>query len=124
MNIKEFAGINAQFETPNGEKMSHEELYTKVVNAIGLSGCAVYIPATPEELRAALRVDPHLNNIPLKRWDDQYGSIRRALAYKQITQVSLSQAVCVLKQAARMLVERDYPEDFTKTEPEYEAVVG
>lgn len=124
MNIKEFAGINAQFETPNGEKMSHEELYTKVVNAVGLSSCAVYIPATPEELRAALRVDPLLNTIPLKRWDDQYSSIRRVLALQNITRVSMSQANCVLEQAARMLVERDYPQDFTKTEPEYEAVTG
>lgn len=95
MNVKQFAG-----------DVSHEEMYTKVVNAIGLEYCFSMVPATAEEVTEALKTDEHLNNIPLEKWDRQYPSIRSALARIGITTTSLSTGVCTLKQCARMYVQR------------------
>ncbi|MCC2248909.1 hypothetical protein JUJ52_02920 [Virgibacillus sp. AGTR] len=109
MNIKEFAGVNALNEKSNGEKMSHEELFTKVVNGIGLEVCENYMPVPIEELRNALEKDPHLNNIKLKKWDNMHGVFRHTFSRINVNRLTMSDINCTLKQAARMLVERDYP---------------
>lgn len=110
MNIKEFAGVNAVHEKPNGDKMSHEELYAKVVNGIGLEVCAHYMPASIMVLRDALEKDPHLNNIKLEKWDRMHPAFGSAFRRIRVNAFSLSDTVCTLKQAARMLVARDYPD--------------
>jgi hypothetical protein len=110
MNIKEFAGINAVHEKPNGDKMSHEELYTKVVNGIGLEVCERYMPASIEVMRDALEKDPHLNTIKLEKWDRLHPAFRYTFRRIGVNVFSLSETVCTLKQAARMLVARDYPD--------------
>lgn len=117
MNIKEFAGVNALLAKPNGEKMSHEELYTKVVNGIGLEICERYMPASIKELRDALEEDPHLNTIPLQRWDNMHITFRHVFRRINVNRLSMSDMNCTLKQAARMLVARDYPE-IGEREPE------
>lgn len=114
MNIKEFAGVNSVHEKPNGDKMSHEEIFTKVVNGIGLDVCKHYMPASIEVLRDALEKDPHLNNIKLEKWDRMHEQFRHVFRRIKVNQLSLSDTVCTLKQAARMLVERDYPETPTR----------
>lgn len=110
MNIKEFAGVNAIYEKPNGEKMSHKELYERVVNGIGLEVCARYMPTSIEEIRIALKVDPHLNNIELERWTRMEHPFRFCYRRIRVNVLSTSDIVCTLKQAARMLVKRDFPE--------------
>lgn len=110
MNVKEFAGVNSIYEKPNGEKMSHDELYTKVVNGIGLALCEIHMPASIEDIRDALAEDPHLNNIKLEKWDRMHPSFRSAFRCIGVNVLSLSDTVCTLKQAARMLVARDYPD--------------
>jgi hypothetical protein len=121
MDIRDFAGVNNLFEKPNGEKMSHQELYTKVVNGIGLEVCEKYIPVSIEKLRDALQVDPHLNSIALKKWDNAANrAFRHTFRLIKVDTISLSEAVCTLKQAARMLVERDYPEYTEYTEMQKE----
>lgn len=110
MNIKEFAGVNSVHEKPNGDKMSHEELYTKVVNGIGLEVCEIHMPASIEVLRDALEKDPHLNNIKLEKWDRMHPAFGSAFRRIRVNSFSLSDTVCTLKQAARMLVARDYPD--------------
>lgn len=122
MNIKEFAGVNSLLEKPNGEKMSHEELYTKVVNGIGLEICEGYMPVPIEELRDALREDPHLNTIPLRKWDNMHIAFRHVFRRIKVNRLSMSDMNCTLKQAARMLVARDYPE-VCETEQENERVL-
>lgn len=112
MNIKEFAGVNAILEKPNGEKMSHKELFTSVVNGIGLEVCEAYMPASIEEIRAALEEDPHLNTIKLEKWDRMAPIFRHNFRRIGVSTSSLSDVVCTLKQAARMLVERDFPDAF------------
>lgn len=90
--------------------MSHEEVFSKVVNGIGLDVCAMYMPASIETLRDALVKDPHLNNIKIKEWDRMHDLFRHAFRQIGVNRLSLSDTVCTLKQAARMLVVRDYPE--------------
>lgn len=110
MNLKEYAGVNSIYEKPNGEKLTHEEVYTKIVNAIGLNTCAGYMPISIEKLKTALEKDEHLNTIQLKKWDDMQPIFRYELGRIGINTHSLSDTVCTLKQAARMLVAREYPE--------------
>ncbi|MGX1195776.1 hypothetical protein [Metabacillus sp. SLBN-84] len=119
MNIKEYAGLNSVNERSNGEKMSHEELFTKIVNGIGLDTCARYMPASISTLRKALETDPHLNNIKLEKWDRMHPSFRHTFRRIGVRSLSLSDTVCTLKQAARMLVERDN----VKTETERKEAV-
>ena len=107
MNIKEFVGVNSIYEKPNGEKMSHGEVYTKVVNAIGLDACAQFMPASVEKLRDALQEDQYLNTIPLRKWDDMHFAFRSVFARINV-RPTMSEMNCTLKQAARMLVAREY----------------
>lgn len=103
MNIKQFNGINSFGENPiTGYKMPHDEIYSNVANAIGLESLEAYIPATKEEIQKALEADPHLNNIPLGKWDMMHVPMRQEFKKIGITTLSLSDTVCTLKQAARL----------------------
>ena len=47
-NIKEYVGIDSQFKREDGTRMAHVEIYTKIVNDIGLEECIPYIPVSRE----------------------------------------------------------------------------
>jgi hypothetical protein len=106
-SINEFCGVNAFNEKPNGEKMSHEEKYTMVVNAIGLERCIQYLPATKEEIQKALKEDEYLNNIPLHKWEGMHPLFKWEFIRIGITILSLSATVSTLKRAARMYAETE-----------------
>ena len=101
-NIKEYVGIDSQFKREDGTRMVHVEIYTKIVNDIGLEECIPYIPVSREEVRDALAKDSSLNDIPLEKWDKMHPSFIRKIRALGIKSVSLSDTVCTLKQAARM----------------------
>ena len=122
MNIKQYAGVNALNEKKNGEKMPHEELFTKVVNGIGLDFCKPYMPVTTDELRDALKKDPHLNNIKLKKWEDMHAQFSHAFHYIGVNRLSMSDMTCTLKQAARMLVAEEYPEAYAEMQQKAQLV--
>lgn len=99
INIK-----NANIDTITGEVVSHKEIYTRAINACGgLDAVIPYIPFTLAEIKKALEHhDEHLNTLRLATWD--FGSERvRGLCYRKagITYMSVSQGVCLLKEAAR-----------------------
>ena len=105
INIK-----NANIDAITGETVSHSEIYTRAINACGgLDAVISYIPFSLEHIQKALADnDEHLNTLPLKTWD--FGSERvRDLCYRKagITYMSLSQGVCLLKEAARQWAERE-----------------
>lgn len=110
MNIKAFAGVNDVCEKPNGEKLPHEELFTQVVNGIGLDTCERYMPVTTEKLRDALEKDLHLSTIKLKEWEAIHFLFQPMFDRIGVSQLSKSDMTCTLKQAARMLVARNYPD--------------
>jgi hypothetical protein len=86
-------------------KVSHHEYYSQfatdavqmlVKNQIGLN-------------RLLASNDPHLNNIPLSKWDAMHGIIisysGAMIAKANGGGVSLSDTVCTAKAAARILIE-------------------
>lgn len=105
MNINGYLKIDSLNRNENGEEMSHEEKYTKIVNAIGYETCKRYLPATKEEIVKALETDEHLNSIPIEKWDRQHIIFKGQFVRIGITHISLSNTVCVLKQCARMYAE-------------------
>lgn len=104
MNIKEFNGLNSLNKKEDGTEMSHEEIYSNVVNAIGLHVIERYLPVSKEEIKKALEKDEHLNNIPLEMWDQRHNAFKSHFVRIGINRISLSDTVCTLKQGARMLV--------------------
>jgi hypothetical protein len=81
--------------------------YGEIVNTVG-GPRAFACPFTDEQVREALAAgDEHLNTLPLKRWDSFAGILppgtSRALKERG-DYLTLSVAVCLLKEAARMRV--------------------
>ena len=102
MNVRTFVGVNSIYMKENGEKMSHEEVFTKIVETIGLENCIAYIPATKEEIQKALEKDSYLNNIPLKKWEDNHPLFINLFLSIGINTISLSDTVSTLKRSAKM----------------------
>ena len=64
-----------------------------------------------EKLVKAFETDEHFNNIPLHKWDGLYPMLRAMVGDTNLKMVgdfwSLSAAVCIAKEAARQVVERE-----------------
>ncbi len=106
-----------------GLEISHEEKYTRIVNALGYEKVKRCIPFTLKEIKKALPKDEHLNNLPIKKWDNAsgiyipYGQTSSSAiqfietpfskVYRDagVTSYSQSDGVCILKQCARMWAE-------------------
>lgn len=108
--------------------VDHQTFYCAVADAIGRKAIEriVLSIASREEIARALETDPHLNNIPLPKWDHRDSAVRDLVAHnvKPIMAVSwsarstlkpgtycwsLSETVCVLKAAARRMVTEKEP---------------
>lgn len=111
-SIKQYIGLNSFYKKPDGSEMTHKEIYTKLVNDIGLNNIIPYIPATKSEIEQSLQTDPYLNTIPIEKWTNQHDAfIQRGLFRSLgITHSSLSETVSLLKEAARIWVEQDTPQ--------------
>ena len=79
-----------------------------------------FIPFPVETICEKLKSDPHLNNTDMSKWDAASGFVCRGAGCKLIgggiwalyskygiNAASKSDGVCVLKEAARRLVERE-----------------
>lgn len=107
MNVYEFAGCNNAQVRPDGTKMHYREVFTKVVNAIGLERLIPYIPATLEQIQQAVYDDQYLNNIKGVKLDDwRPDAVAQLMVSVGITSIAKAQIVCTLKQAARMWAEQ------------------
>jgi hypothetical protein len=103
VTVKSFCGVDSFYRRPDGTVLSHEEVFSTVVNAIGLDVCKKYVPATKQEVETALENgDYHLNSIPLIKWDARHSHLASELLRIGINTFSRSDTVCILKQAARM----------------------
>ncbi len=101
----------ADIDRTTGEKIAHEEIYTRAINLLGgLDAVIPYIPFKLEAIQDALEHhDKHLNTLPLTTWD--YASKRvKGLCYRKagINYMSQAEGVCLLKEAARQWAERGY----------------
>ena len=105
INIK-----NADIDRITGERISHKEIYTRAINICGgLDAVIPYIPFSLEAIKEALEHhDEHLNTLPLKTWDFASERVKGLCHCKaQVNYMSVSQGVCLLKEAARQWAERD-----------------
>lgn len=122
MTLHEAIGVkNADIDVTTGVKLTHSEIYGRAIDLLGgLDTVAQFIPFTIEVLRGKYRQDKYFNNTPIKVWDTAAGFASRGascelvgggiwyLYHKHgIDCASCSDGVCVLKEAARRLVERE-----------------
>lgn len=126
MTIHEAIGVHIDVDIETGQKLSHSEIYGRAIEYLGgLAEVAAYIPFPLEVIKEKYAEDPNLNNLPLREWDWAAGfDTRTTYAHRQIqecrfvgtgiwalygrnkiTSASCSDGVCILKEAARRLVE-------------------
>jgi hypothetical protein len=121
MNLKEFARVdffNRDLDT--GKEISWHDYMGRVIEKLGLENIKPYIPYSLSYLKEKVEEDKHLNNTNIHRWDAAAGystspfranidylgtGIASLFVRNGITCFSLSDGVCVLKEAARRLCE-------------------
>lgn len=104
MNIKKYLGLNSLNKKENGEKVTHKEKYTQIVNDIGIETCKQYLPTDLKTIKKAYKEDKNLNNIDLEKWVMKHDTFKHEFYNIGINSISLSDTVCTLKQAATMLI--------------------
>ena len=101
---------SCNIDIATGKSISHKEIYTRAINACGgLDAIIPFIPFSLESIKQALaNGDEYLNTLPLTTWDSVAHNIRGLCYYKaKINCMSLSQGVCLLKEAARQWALRE-----------------
>jgi len=87
------------------QKVDHETYYSQFVTH--QTRAAVIRAFGRNRLAQALAEDKHLNNVPLRGWDKLARTLpfnRAALSKANTDGVSLSDVVCIAKEAARQAV--------------------
>ena len=85
------------------KECSHSEYYAQFVNEATKSNVLRYI-ANKKTLIAAILEDKNLNNIPLQRWDSCPCYLDRSLFVQAGDFITKAGSVCVLKEAARQII--------------------
>ena len=124
MNLKQFANVDSyNKDISTGQDVPWEDYMHRVINKLGLRNIKPYIPYDLSYLKEKLKTDVHLNNTSLSAWDGatgfrsyvtktgvqqyaqcRYSGVGSLFVQNGITSFSVSDGVCVLKEAARMLV--------------------
>lgn len=122
MNCYEAVGVKCcNIDVATGERLSHEAVYGRIIEVLGgLDAVWKYVPYSLEKIRKAIVKDPHLNNLPMTNWDRASGFYCRGgnckfigggiwELYRKagINSASNATGVCILKEAARRMVERE-----------------
>lgn len=102
---------------------SHEDYYNMIIDRLGYEAVCACVPFEREIIAEKLRKDVHLNNTPMKKWDEAGGfriienrrlgtedvypinSQLRSLLYKNgVNCYSPAEGVCILKNCAKRMV--------------------
>ena len=124
MTIKEFAGIKkCDIDAKTGERLTHQEMYRRIINKLGYSDVKKCIPFTLSEIEDMYERDEYMN-FKMSKWDAASGvacGSRGAsvvytplvFVYKNngITSFSQSEGVCILKECAIMWLEEESKKD-------------
>lgn len=79
----------------------HKAKWEAISQALGIDNLAQLVPAGPKKVKEALaNNDPHLNTIPLAKWDAQNFNVQRLAQAVGYGSWSLSDTVCALKHVA------------------------
>lgn len=81
-------------------ELTHAEYYAWVAKQLGEVGLLRIMPFEPSRIRTAHKSNPHMNNLPLAKWDACDPYVRRLAARAGFPAWSLSDTVCVLKALA------------------------
>ena len=107
MTLNQFANVDSYLrDLDNGNKLEWREYMLRIINKLGIENIKPYIPRSLDYIREKLKSDEHLNNIPIKEWDRAADCIHFLLQRNKITYYSISERVCILKEAARILCEK------------------
>lgn len=121
MTFDEAIGVKQGRDIKTGEELSYSEKYGRAIEVLGgLDAVARYIPFSLEILREKIKDDAWLNNTSIKEWNSASGficppgdckfvggGIVPLYTKHGITSFSNADGVCLLKEAARRLVERE-----------------
>ena len=122
MTIHEAIGVKCcDIDAKTGERLSHSDIYGRAIEFLGgLDEVARFIPFPMETIRKRLKNDPNLNNTAMGPWDVASGFVCKGgdcrfigggiwELYRKhgINAASNSEGVCILKEAARRLAERE-----------------
>lgn len=122
MTIREATGVKfCNIDAKTGERLTHSETYRRAIDFLGgLDEVARFIPFPIETIRKKLKDDPNLNNTAMNIWDAASGfkcnrgncrliggGIWELYRKHGINTASNSEGVCILKEAARLLVKRE-----------------
>ena len=108
-SMEEKYGVDYRKEYLDG-RMSHGEYYDKVIELLdGLDVVSKYVPFDIEKLKRSYKLDEHFNTkiTPLRTWNFGAANIRNLYYRFGINCASVSDGVCILKQAARRMIERE-----------------
>lgn len=123
MDLKQFANVDSFCrDLDTGQEVAWHDYMWRVIEKLGLENVKSYIPFEIEYLKEKMKKDVHFNNTPIKVWDnaagyavyvdrktkrEDYMPLRYGVVdlfiYNGITCFSVSDGVCVLKEAARRL---------------------
>ena len=119
--MEEKYGVDYRKEYLDG-RMSHEEYYDKVIEFLGgLDVVAKYVPFDIETLKRSYNNDNYFNSpriTPLRTWDFGAAIIKNLYSRFGINCASVSDGVCILKQAAMRMIERELEETVEREENE------
>ena len=124
MNLKEFANVDVYYkDLDTGQDVPWEDYMHRVIEKLGLHNIKPYIPYDLKYLKEKLKTDVHFNNTSLSAWDgatgfipyktktgvqqyapSHYSGVSSLFVRNGITSFSVSDGVCVLKEAARVLI--------------------
>lgn len=122
MTVNELISVvRCDIDAKTGQKISHREKYGRIIEKLG--GIEAIIPMIPygfDRLRDSCKDDQHFNDLPMRPWQlaagficasgdcVAIGSPLKNLLYRHgVTIMSCSENVCILKETARLWVERD-----------------
>lgn len=119
MTLEQACGIVCNtVDKRTGRELDHREIYARYIDYLGgLDKVKQYIPISLKELRRAYKKDRLFNNTGLGLWQNAagytagdpicfFGGIWTLYRQNDIDVASCAQGVCILKEAARMLIER------------------
>ena len=103
--------MSKRAEYLNGD-LTFSEYYGLLIEHLGEESLRVILPArTPADWYELIAIDEHLNNVPLRQWDNRHldviGLVRRTGGTAALAPIngsggwSMSDSVCVLKETAR-----------------------
>jgi hypothetical protein len=108
MTLKQFANVDSYLrDLDNGNELEWRDYMARIINKLGIKNIEPYMPCSIDCIREKLQSDEHLNNIPIKYWDNKADYLHYLLQRNGITCYSLSERVCILKEAARLLCEKE-----------------